>query len=153
MVVGVGGGIGAGYAIGHSQNNHPTPVLALSASISNNNLKIGTEGTATLSVTEINADGWTEPAVTVPTGLTASGSWTVSGLTGTTTISLSSGSSLVAGSYTIAISANGASIDQNVSVAPATPTPALSASISNNNLQLGTTGTATLSVTEINTTD
>jgi hypothetical protein len=33
----------------------------------------------------------------------------------------------------------------------ATPTPALSASISNNNLQIGTEGTATLSVTEINT--
>jgi hypothetical protein len=33
------------------------------------------------------------------------------------------------------------------------PTPALSASILNNNLQLGTEGTATLSVTEINATE
>jgi hypothetical protein len=36
---------------------------------------------------------------------------------------------------------------------PPTPTPALSASISENNLKIGTTGTATLSVTEINATE
>jgi hypothetical protein len=36
---------------------------------------------------------------------------------------------------------------------PPTPTPALSASILNNNLQLGTNNTATLSVTEINATE
>jgi hypothetical protein len=54
VVVSIGGGIGVGYAIGHSQNNQPAPVLALSASISNNNLQIGDPTSATLSVTEIN---------------------------------------------------------------------------------------------------
>jgi hypothetical protein len=57
VAAGIGGGVGIGYAICHSQKQNPPPIKPiLSAYIPKDDLKIGTNGTATLSLTQINVD-------------------------------------------------------------------------------------------------
>jgi hypothetical protein len=97
-----------------------TPVLT--ANILDNNLKIGTTGTATLSVTEINVDSWETPSVsfnTASTSFAVSNFTPGSGLTRTATISLGTPSP-AASSYDATITIPGASsITQTLSVATA----------------------------------
>jgi hypothetical protein len=115
--------------------------------ITDNHLKVGTEGTAILTVQETNVTSWVEPSVNVGSSGLKINDFTGHGFTRTCAIEIGSAS---AGTYNLTISVDGLSTQIiKITVLAVDAIPSLQASISGH-LQIDSETSAKISVTALN---